>query len=43
MQDSTLASAYDAAKGRYAALGVDTDAAIRKLASVPVFTPLLAG
>src|SRR3954451_11331592 len=36
MPDQALASAYQAARGRYAALGVDTDAAIRNLASVPV-------
>src|SRR5207302_8056056 len=36
MNDRTLASAYEAAKERYAAVGVDADAAIRTLASIPV-------
>src|SRR3954453_17630435 len=36
MPDQALESAYQAAKGRYAALGVDTDAAIAKLETIPV-------
>jgi L-rhamnose isomerase len=34
--DTTIQSAYAAAKDRYAALGVDTDAAIKRLAAVPI-------
>src|SRR5438132_1283324 len=36
MHDSTLSSAYQAAKERYAALGVDTDETLRALAGIPV-------
>src|ERR1043165_627803 len=36
MQESTLTRAYEAAKERYAALGIDADAAIQKLATIPV-------
>src|SRR5947199_215505 len=36
MQNETLAAAYGAAKERYAALGVDSDAALRKLTTIPV-------
>src|SRR5256885_9434950 len=36
MQNSTVSSAYHAARERYAALGVDADAAIRTLATIPV-------
>lgn len=34
--DTTIQSAYTAAKERYAALGVDTDAAIKRLAAIPI-------
>ncbi len=34
--ETTIKSAYAAAKERYAALGVDTDAAIKRLAAVPI-------
>jgi L-rhamnose isomerase len=36
MQDRAISSAYEAARERYAAIGVDTDAAIRDLATIPV-------
>jgi len=36
MQDRSLASAYEGAKERYAALGVDVDEAIRRLGAIPV-------
>ncbi|MBS1854568.1 MAG: L-rhamnose isomerase [Acidobacteria bacterium] len=36
MPDQAIVSAYQAAKERYAAIGVDTDAAIRNLESIPV-------
>ncbi len=36
MPDQAIISAYQAAKERYAAIGVDTDAAIRSLESIPV-------
>ena len=36
MQDRAISSAYEAAKERYAAMGVDTDAALRNLAAIPV-------
>jgi len=34
--EATIKSAYAAAKERYAALGVDTDAAIKRLAAIPI-------
>ncbi len=34
--DKQIAAAYDLAKARYAAMGVDTDAALDKLAAVPL-------
>lgn len=34
--DTKIQSAYTAAKERYAALGVDTDAAIKRLAAIPI-------
>jgi len=36
MQDRVIAAAYEAAKDRYAALGVDVESAIRNLESIPV-------
>jgi L-rhamnose isomerase len=36
MQDRVLTSAYEAARDRYAALGVDTDAALERLPAIPV-------
>src|SRR3954463_11324066 len=36
MQDRAISAAYEAAKERYAAMGVDTDTAIRNLATMPV-------
>jgi L-rhamnose isomerase len=36
MQDRTLANAYEAAKERYSAFGVDVDGAIKALATIPV-------
>jgi L-rhamnose isomerase len=36
MPDQAIVSAYQAAKERYAAIGVDTDTAIRNLESIPV-------
>lgn len=36
MQDRAISSAYEAAKERYAAMGVDVATAIRKLESIPV-------
>ena len=34
--DATLEQAYKLAKERYAAMGVDTDAALEKLATIPI-------
>src|SRR3712207_5302176 len=34
--DSTVARAYDLARERYAALGVDTEAAVQRLAATPL-------
>src|SRR5262245_31837016 len=34
--DATIESAYQAARERYAALGVDTEAAIKRLAKIPI-------
>lgn len=36
MQDRAISAAYEAAKERYAAMGVDTETAIRNLATIPV-------
>jgi L-rhamnose isomerase len=36
MQDRAIAAAYEAAKDRYAAMGVDVESAIRNLESIPV-------
>jgi L-rhamnose isomerase len=36
MQEKVLADSYEAAKGRYAAMGVDTDEALRRLEQIPV-------
>ena len=36
MNEASIKSAYAAAKERYAALGVDTDAAIKRLAAIPI-------
>ena len=36
MQDRAIAAAYEAAKDRYAAMGVDVESAIRNLGSIPV-------
>src|SRR3989337_3214851 len=34
--ETTVKSAYAAARERYAALGVDTDAALKRLAAIPI-------
>src|SRR5215469_7565625 len=36
MQDRTLANAYEAARERYAAFGVDVDGAMKTLETIPV-------
>src|SRR5215467_3270096 len=36
MQDRTLANAYEAARERYAAFGVDVDSAMKTLGTIPV-------
>ena len=36
MQDRAIAAAYEAAKDRYAAMGVDVETAIRNLESIPI-------
>jgi L-rhamnose isomerase len=36
MNDKQMHAAYDLAKQQYADLGVDTDAALKKLATVPI-------
>ncbi len=36
LSDKQIAAAYDLAKARYAAIGVDTDTALEKLAAVPL-------
>ena len=36
MPDRAISSAYEAAKERYAAMGVDVESAIRNLETIPV-------